>query len=266
MKGRGLVVVLALVLATLATAGVFLYAQGVKEEAKTTGTLVPVVVSKMDIPANSDLNALIEQEKFKLLEVPRNALVAGAVTSIEQLQNKRNSVAILAGEQIPLARIQGEGTVPGGFLGIPEGYEALTVALDAPRAIAGALTGGDNVAIYATFNDVSAAQLKAKSVTVTSTSVTATGVKASAGGDITVVLVPEVQVLRVLRPVSVETAPLANEAQQVIGQITVTLALLPEDAQRFVFSLEEGSVWLGLLAPDDKGTDRKPISYAQVIR
>ena len=31
MKGRGLVVVLALVLATLATAGVFLYARGVKE-------------------------------------------------------------------------------------------------------------------------------------------------------------------------------------------------------------------------------------------
>jgi len=257
MKGRGLVVVLALILATLATAGVFLYARGVKEEAKQVATPVPVVVSKVDIPANSDLSTLIEQEEFKLIEVPRSAVVSGAVTSIEQLQDKRNGVAILAGEQIPLARIQGEGTVPGGFLQIPEGHEALTVALDAPRAIAGALTGGDHVAIYATF-DVPGGQQ-------TSTGVSATGVEAFAGGDVTVVLVPEVQVLRVLRPVTVETAPLANEAQQVIGQITVTLALLPEDAQRFVFSMEKGSVWLGLLAPDDKGTDRKPISYAQVI-
>ena len=112
MKGRGLVVVLALVLATLATAGVFLYARGVKEEAKTGGTLVPVVVSKVDIAANSDLNALIDDKSFKELEVPKNAVVAGAVTSVDQLRDKRNSVAILAGEQIPLARIGGEGTLP----------------------------------------------------------------------------------------------------------------------------------------------------------
>ena len=67
MKGRGLVVVLALVLASLATAGVFLYANGVKEEAKSGGEMVAVVVSNVDIPPNTDLNGLIKQDQFKII-------------------------------------------------------------------------------------------------------------------------------------------------------------------------------------------------------
>ena len=57
MKGRGLVVFLALILATLATAGVFMYTRGVKEE--PAGTMVQVVVSKVDLPARTDLDQLI---------------------------------------------------------------------------------------------------------------------------------------------------------------------------------------------------------------
>jgi hypothetical protein len=43
------------------------------------------------------------------------------------------------------------------------------------------------------------------------------------------------------------------------------MALDPEDAEHFVFSLENGSVWLGLLPPDEDGKQLEPISYAQVI-
>lgn len=247
MKGRGLVVVLALVLATLATAGVFLYARGVKEEAKTGGTLVPVVVSKVDIAANSDLNALIDDKSFKVLEVPKNAVVAGAVTSVDQLRDKRNSVAILAGEQIPLARIGGEATLPGGALGIPEGYEAINVSLDGPRALAGAISAGDHVTIYATFTDFE----------------TLTGQQVPTA---TAVLVPDVQVLRVYLPLSEGSVPGAQQTQQVVGQVSVTLALTPEDSQHFVFAVETGRVWLGLLPPDEKGKPRKPVSYAQVVK
>src|SRR6266508_1432658 len=132
MKGRGLVVVLALVLASLATAGVFLYANGVKEEARSGGEMVAVVVSNVDIPPNTDLNGLIKQNQFKIIQVPKVAVVEGAVISVDQLRDKSNSLAILAGEQIPVARIQGEGTVPGGTLGIPAGHQAIIVADDAP--------------------------------------------------------------------------------------------------------------------------------------
>lgn len=238
--------VLALVLATLATAGVYLYTSGVKEDAKTGGSLVTVVVSKVDIPASSDLNLLIDDKKFRDIEVPKNAVVLGAVTSVDQLRDKHNSVAILAGEQIPLARIEGEGTVPGGALGIPDGYEAINVALDAPRAVAGAINEGDNVTIYATFTDVQ---------TTTGTRLPTT----------TIVLDPQVQILRVYRPISGGSAP-GEQTQQAIGTVSVTLALTPEVTQKFVFAMETGRIWLGLLPPDAKGKSIKPVTFAQVVK
>ncbi len=248
MKARGLVVVLALVLATLATAGVFMYSRGVKEEAKTGGTMVQVVVSNVDIQANTDLNELIKSDQFKIIEVPKDAVVDGAVTSTDQLKDRHNSVAILAGEQIPAARIEGEGTVPGGILGIPEGHQAITVAVDSPRAVAGAVLTGDHVALYGTF----------KSFTT------------QAGKNIptmTTVLVPSALVLSVSLPPSGGTGVFnAEQTQQTIGSVSVTLALTPQDAERFVFTMETGTVWLGLLPPDASGTQLNRITLAQVVK
>jgi pilus assembly protein CpaB len=254
MKGRGLVVVLALILATVATAGVFLYARGLEEDAQAGGTMVPVVVSKVDIPARTDLDQLIKNDQFSLLEVPQEAVVDGAVTSLDQMSGKSNSVAILAGEQIPVARISGE--VPGGALAIPEGMEALTVSLDASRAVAGAIQAGDKVAIYSTFKGVSLDPI-GESATQT--------VQADS---VTVKLVPTVDVLAVFRPVSstVFNGEETTQTEQLPGSVAITLALSPDDAQRFVFSMENGTTWLGLLPPDENGQSQDPISYAEVLR
>ena len=253
MKGRGLVVVLALILATVATAGVFLYARGLEEEAQAGGTMVPVVVSKVDIPARTDLDQLIKNDQFRLLEVPQDAVVDGAITSLDQMSGKSNSVAILAGEQIPVARISGE--VPGGALAIPEGMEALTVSLDASRAVAGAIQAGDKVAIYSTFKGVSLDPL-GESATQT--------VQADS---VTVKLVPTVDVLAVFRPVSstVFNGEETTQSEQLPGSVAITLALSPEDAQRFVFAMENGTPWLGLLPPDENGQSQDPITYAEVL-
>ena len=78
VKGRALVVVLALILATLATAGVFLYARGVEEDAKAGGTMVSVVVSEVDIPPRTDLNLLIKDDLFRVIQVNEAAYVDGA--------------------------------------------------------------------------------------------------------------------------------------------------------------------------------------------
>ena len=257
MKGRGLVVVLALILATLATAGVFMYAQGVQEKAETGGEMVPVVVSKVDIPARSDLNELIKNDQFQVIQVPKTAVVDGAVTSTDQLRDQHNSVAILAGEQIPSARVTG--TVPGGALSIPEGMQAITVSLDASRAVAGAINTEDQVAIYSTF----------KGIPVGASDTPATGRRAVSSAAVTVVLVPSAQVLAVYRPLSggaLSAGDADQRAEQLPGSVALTLALTPEDAQRFVFAMETGSTWLGLLPPDADGEPMEPISYAEVVQ
>lgn len=246
MKGRGLVVFLALILATLATAGVFMYTRGVKEE--PAGTMVQVVVSKVDLPARTDLDQLIKDDEFRVIQVPEGVVVDGAITSVDQLAGKNNSVAILAGEQIPAARISGN--VPGGALAIPDGMEAITVQLETPRGVAGSINSGDQVTIYSTFRDAPANGTGPKKETVT------------------VVLVPTAELLAVFRPPSSAVfggGEGETTGEQLPGQLTVTVALTPEDAQHFVFSMEAGSVWFGLLPPDANGESMEPISYAQVV-
>jgi len=246
MKGRGLVVFLALILATLATAGVFMYSRGVQEEAKTGGTMAQVVVSKVDVPARTDLDQLINDDQLKIIQVPESVVVDGAVTSLDQLAGKSNSVAILAGEQIPGARISGN--VPGGALAIPKGMEAITVSLDAPRGVAGAINTGDHVTIYSTFRDAPTKGAERETTTV--------------------VLVPTAELLAVFRPLASATfgSDEATAGEQLPGSLAVTVALTPEDAQHFVFSMESGSVWFGLLPPDESGQPMEPITFAEVVQ
>ena len=248
MKGRGLVVFLALILATLATAGVFMYSRGVEEEAKTGGTMVQVVVSKVDLPARTDLDQMIKDDQFRIIQVPESVVVDGAITSLDELAGKSNSVAILAGEQIPVARISGN--VPGGALAIPKGMEAITVSLDASRGVAGAINSGDHVVIYGTYTDFTDIDTGEKIPTTTT------------------VLVPTAELLAVFRPLATSTfggdEPTAGE--QLPGSLAVTLALSPEDTQKFVFTMETGRVWFGLLPPDENGQPLQPISFAQVVK
>ena len=271
MRSRGLVVVLALVLATIAVAGLFLYTRSVRENALTSGGVSEVVVSKVNIPANSDLNQYINQGKFELKNIPSDDIVGGAITEIADLRNRRNSVPIVAGEQIPLARVQG-GKIAGGTLGIPDGYEALTVSLEAPAAVSGAFAAGDNLTVYATFDDVpvSALTKKQQKVFVKQTSpnsVTITGNRAAqVAGEtttVTAVLVPQAQVLRVSVPQ--EQGGVTGSVTTPTGNVIVALALTPEDAQKFVYAVDQGTVYLSLLPPSSKGKELPPMTVQDVI-
>ena len=255
MRSRGLVVVLAVILATLAVVGLFLYTRSVKEDATKGGALTEVVVSKDDIAANSDLNQLINEGQFELKNVPTADLVKGAIQQVSDLRNRRNSVPILAGEQIPLSRVEG-GKVTGGVLGIPDGLEAIVVALDGPRAVAGAMSGGDFVTVYATFDNVPVKQKKATS--------SVTGQQLQQTTSATVVLVPQVQVLRVAVPQQASGVS-GTVSADTTGSITVALGLKPPDAQKFVFALEQGTVWLSLLPPDGKGVDLPPLTVQGIV-
>ena len=266
MKSRGVVVVLALILATIATAGVFLYSQGVKQDAIKGGDLRDVIVSKVDIAANSEMDELIAADQFELLQVPVDAVVDGAVTDLAQLRGQRNTAFILAGEQIPISRVE-SGEIPGGVLGIPEGHQAISVSLDAPRAIAGALAGGDNVTIYATFEGVKI-NLVQKDFLKSLQAGNASGLESQGelpSFDTTVVLAPEVEVLRVARTTDAAAEDQQAEQQAAQGAVSVTLAFLPDEAQRFVFAMELGQVYLSLLAPDEAGTELEPLTFARVF-
>ena len=244
MNSRGLLAVVAFLLAATATTAVFLYVKGVRDDAQTSEQ-VTVVVASEDIPAGADLDDEITAGVFTTTEIAEDDLVDGAVTDLAQLDSRTTRYPILAGEQITTARLQGsEDELPGGVLGIPEGFSAVSVALDAPRVVGGALEAGDHVTIYGTFRPTGGGQANA----------------AQSNG-VTVNLVPDVQVLRVRDAAGGESV-----GSGIAGQATVTLALRPKDAQKLVFAQEQGTVWFGLLGPNEKGVQTPPLTIVQVVR
>jgi hypothetical protein len=75
--------------------------------------------------------------------------------------------------------------------------------------------------------------------------------------DITMNLVPDVQVLSVTDPITAGTG----------GEDTlVTLALKPVDSQRVVYGQNAGTVWLALLPPNEKGVKTPPTIVARIAR
>ena len=237
MKSRGLVIMVAFLLAMSATFVVYLYMRGV-EERSTGGSMVSVVVSDQDIPAGTQLDELVAEDVFSNLRVPEDAVVRGAVTGVQQLNGRETSAPVLAGEQISTTRLRGSEQLPGGNLGIPDGYTALTLPLDAPRLAGGAVQHGDHVTVFGTFTNIASSKGNAPAATVT--------------------LVPDVEVLEVT------STEVTGEQTQTTEM--VTLALKPKDAQKVVFAQEQGSVWMTLLPPNEKGTDSGTTTAGELVR
>ena len=98
----------------------------------------------------------------------------------------------------------------------------MTLQLESTRIVGGLIQTGDHVSLYATFQPP-----------VTQYE--------------TVTLVPDVRVLRVIKP---------NADHPTDGTL-VTMALRPGDAQQVVFAQENGSVWMALQPPGQAGTRTK---------
>jgi Flp pilus assembly protein CpaB len=257
MRSRGLVVAIAVVLAVLAAVGVIVYTNQVKNSATTEDT-VAVIVSNQDIPASTELDPLLTQGVFKQIRVPKDALVAGAVVTLDQLQGKVTSAPILANEQIPLSRL-GEGTA--NLLGISSGHMALSMQLDSPPGGNGHVQAGDAVSVFVTFSKGTPIQYKTlkdmiskqalaqflQSVGGTTPSSTANVGLVVMPFDYTFQLIQSVKVLDIDNPTVDQTT-----GKSAGGSIVLALDLLPDDARNIVFSNNFGSLWLGLLPPDNK--------------
>lgn len=263
MKSRSLVVAGALLLAFLATAGVFLYINNVKQSAETGGALTTVLVASADIPAGTELNPLVDQGAFEQRQIPSDAVVQGAVTSVGQLRDRSAAVPVLAGEQIPLSRLSGtEEKLPGGVFGLQQGYEAVTVKLEAQQMIGRPLQAGDHVTFYGVYTDITQASAPLSSLLGHG------GGSAAAGGggtlpDVAAVVVPDTRVL------SVTTAPSdpssSTGQDQVIENQLVTLELTVPDSAKLAFTQQVGKVWLGLIRPGDRVPKPGPVTLSEVI-
>ena len=219
MKRGSMTAVVTLLLAAAAAAGVFLFMKNVRDQAVEVDA-IDVVVSTRDLPAGQDLDPLIDEGVFVTKAVARDDLVQGVITDVYQLEGQRNAYPVVAGEQIPAARIAGPLQAGGGVLGIPEGLQAASLSLESQRLVAGFLQQGDHVEVFGTF-------------------------AAKTGAATTRVVIPDALVLSVSNPQD----PAAT------GPSGVTLAVTPEQASALIYTQEQGRVWLTLLPPNQQGVE-----------
>jgi pilus assembly protein CpaB len=245
MRSRGLVVAIAVVLAVAAAAAVILYTQGVKEDVATGGELTRVIVATQQIPANQSLDPLVDQGIFTEIQLPKDALVEGAVTDVEQLRGVTTTTPILANEQISTSRLS-SAKRPLNLTGVSEGHVGVAIELDAPQGGVGNIQPGDSVQVFATYQGVQVIKGDLRKLINSAPGTTTPKVDLP---DFTLTLIPTVRVLRIQNP-SVDTETGRSDS----SRIQVTLDLLPQDAQNLVFAQEKARIWLGLLPPGEEGT------------
>jgi Flp pilus assembly protein CpaB len=256
MKVRGFALMVAVLLAVGATAAVYMYVKGVRDEATAPPDMVSVITSNQDISAGTNLSNLIEGGAFTTIEIPVGALVQGAITDLSQIEDRTTRFPILQGEQISVARLENsEVQVEGGVLGIPEGHKALTISLGLPQAVGGVVRTGDHVSVYATFQDLAVLPGSVREALAGKVS---SNEKVELGS-FTFTLVPDAQLLKVGLPGSSSAGSGEDEV------VAVTLALTPRDTQLLVHAKELGTVWLALLPPNEQGVNEPPVNAVNLL-
>jgi pilus assembly protein CpaB len=230
MQSRVLAILIAVVLALVATAAMIVYVNGADRRALTGQDPVVVLVAKDTIKAGTAGEVAENGNLIESQSVPRKNLVPGAARVATQLRGRFAAVDIVKGEQLLLRRWVGSEDIAGRrLLPIPEGHQAVSIGVDLVRQVAGFVTPGDKVSLLVTMPHD--------------------------GKDRTDFLLQNVQVLAVGA-----TALTTTSAQGGGGRVNqgkgsqtltaVTLAIDGRYVRNVVHAAEEGSIYLSLMPPN----------------
>jgi pilus assembly protein CpaB len=212
-------IILAVILALLATGMCYFYLQNAVEKADQTEK-AQVVQARVEIPKDTN----ITKEMVELVKVPVDSIHSRALRSLDDVVGKIALDAIISGEQVLQDRLVKEGDTKAGLpYQIPAGKRAITVAVDEVAAVGWHLQPGDHVDILGI-------------------------VTAGEQGKSSVVVLQDVLVLAVGKNTRVTRE---QETEATIEVKTVTLAVTLQEARPLMFANEEGKMRFALRSPVD---------------
>lgn len=236
MRGKVLIVVAALVLGGIAAFTTYGYLGAVQQQAAAGSQLVKVYVATQDIPRGASASDLIAKGLVEQVDMPKRYVAEGAVSSADSVADRVLAGPVSKGEVLTSGRFQ-YASQAGLAFSVPKGLVAVTVPVDDARGVAGLVSPGDHVAVLATVQRTSARDSETR------------------------IIVPGVQVLAVGQNTDAQGTSAAPSSQgggvlssaQSSGSTQggpttiVTIAVSPTDAEKIVFAIESGSIWLALL-------------------
>jgi pilus assembly protein CpaB len=240
MQSRVLAILIAVVLALVATAAMVVYVNGADRRAISGQQPVYVLRAKRPIPAGTSGEDAENRDMIERVAVARASVVDGTVRVPGQLDQRYAAVDIAKGEQLLLERWVGAEDVGGRrLLQIKEGHQAVSIGVDLVRQVAGFVTPGDRVGVVVTM-------------------------PLGDGGDKTQYVLRDAQVL------AVGATALTRAAQGNGGRVNqgkgsqtltaVTLSVDDRDVKKVIFAAEKGSIYLTLLPPTaDEAAPKGPV-------
>jgi pilus assembly protein CpaB len=234
MQSRVLAILVAVVLALVATAALVVYVNGADRRAISGQEPRMVWVAAQLIKAGTSGQTARNTGQIKQIPVPNKNVVAGAVLSMPQIENRYAAVDIVAGEQLLLKRWVGAEDVAGRrLLQIEPGHQALAIEMDMVRQVAGFVTPGDKVSLVLSMKrpapggDLERSQFLLQNVQVLAVGATALANSAAQGG--------------------------GSRVNQGRGEVAaVTLSIPDARVEQVVYAAENGSIYMTLLPPDAK--------------
>src|SRR4051812_4851170 len=152
MDRRRLLLILAVFVALIGTALVFLYVQGADNRAQDQVANIQVLRATQDVAAGEKYDDALAAGKISLQEVPKNVAEGntGYQTSADTLKGKVASVPIFTGQVIVASQFGNTVQATSSALAIPPGMIAISVNLTDPDRVAGNIQNGSDVAIFVT--------------------------------------------------------------------------------------------------------------------
>jgi Flp pilus assembly protein CpaB len=143
---------IAVALAALAAILTSVYVVNYKRHVQHGEDKVPVLVAAKDITAGTPGADIIDQKMLKEVTVPRKAVVAGAISSPDQLSQYVATQDVYEGEQVTARRFAPprEQGVRSLIKGTQRAYE---VSGDSHQLLAGTIKAGDYVDVVGVWND-----------------------------------------------------------------------------------------------------------------
>ena len=250
MQSRVLAILVAVVLALVATAALVVYVNGADRRAISDQEPVKVWVAIKPIPAGTSGLSASNTGLIAQVEMPKKNAVKGVVVSLPQIQNKFAAVDIVEDEQLLLSRWVGSDAVSGRrLLPVPEKHQALSIGVELTRQVAGFVTPGDPVSLVVSLarrnaagKDVDTSEFLLKNVQVLAVGTTALSNASSKG-----------------------SGGRVNQGKGSQTLTAVTLAVEDGDVPRVVYAAEYGSIYLTLMPPNADPPDVGPVNAGNLI-
>ena len=197
----------------------FYYANAVAPKQQKT---LPVLVATRDMP----MGTLLKRSDLKMVNYPEKDIPKGSVSEIARAENRVLMVPLNTNEPVLQAKLSDMTTVEGVSSTIDRGYRAVSVQITEVSGVAGLIQPGSHV-------DVIFTRPGSMAEATTST------------------ILQNVKVISTGRTVAIGQAVDPRASKAPTAPTTVTLVLLPEDAQKLELAKSQGKVSLSLRNPLD---------------